>query len=461
MSKQTAKVKPPTADEIAVLAALARKELALRGILFNAKTGKEYELRGGCKELVASTEKQVIIAGPSDAGKTVAACLKAHSLCLRYPNCQGAIVRKTYASMTGTVLQTFKRIAVNEGVSIYGGEHPQWFDYENGSRIWIGGMDNPDKVLSSERDFIYCNQVEELPQTDWEILSTRTTGRNAVVPHAQIFGDCNPGGSKHWIRELGKSGVVRLLVSTHKDNPTIYNEDGSLTASGEARLLALSNLTGIRRKRLFEGVWATAEGAIYDNFDAAIHVKIRPDVELVRWFLTLDEGFTNPAVILRVGEDGDGRWHVAREFYQSGVLQETVVKTSKAWFDEWKCELATVDESAAGLIADLKSVWVRAVGGKGRVLDGIQRIQNRLKVQADGRPRLTIDPSCVNLINEMESYIWKPEKDVPVKDNDHACDSLRYLSDVLSEPQCDDAERVPDRRPIERLSATPRGRPLM
>jgi hypothetical protein len=37
----------------------------------------------------------------------------------------------------------------------------------------------------------------------------------------------------------------------------------------------------------------------------------------------------------------------------------------------------------------------------------------------------------VNTINEFESYIWKPGKDEPVKENDHALDALRYLSHWL------------------------------
>jgi phage terminase large subunit len=443
---QTAKA---TDAESKVLAQLARKELALHGIIFNAVTGNEYELRGGCRELIASTAKQVVLAGVSDSGKTIAGCLKAHSLCLQYPRCQGAITRKTFASLVGSVLQTYERIAGGSGIVSYGGEKPQWYDYPNGSRIWIGGMDNPDKILSSERDFVYVNQCEELSQSDWETLSTRTTGRNAVVPHPQLYGDCNPGGSRHWIRELAKQGALALLLATHKDNPTIYNLDGSLTASGKARLDALSKLTGLRRKRLFEGIWATAEGAVYDNFNATVHVISRNVSEFHRWFLAIDEGFTNPAVILVVGEDNDGRWHCVREFYQTGVLQETIVKTASNWFTEFECELAAVDESAAGLIADLLSIGVTAVGGKGRVLDGIQRIQNRLEIQGDGRPRLTIDPSCTNFINEMESYIWRPEKDVPVKENDHACDCIRYLSDVLLTSNVR-AVSVPSRRQISR-----------
>jgi phage terminase large subunit len=55
-------------------------------------------------------------------------------------------------------------------------------------------------------------------------------------------------------------------------------------------------------------------------------------------------------------------------------------------------------------------------------------------VQGDNRPRLTVDPSCVETINEFESYVWKPEKDEPVKENDHAMDALRYGINAIDIP---------------------------
>jgi phage terminase large subunit len=76
-------------------------------------------------------------------------------------------------------------------------------------------------------------------------------------------------------------------------------------------------------------------------------------------------------------------------------------------------------------------VYARAAS-KGRVLDGIQLVQDALKVQGDGRARLTVDPQCENLIGEFEAYRWKQSakglaKDEPTKENDHALDALRYL----------------------------------
>lgn len=410
-----------------------------------------YELRGGNGQLFTSTEQEVICSGPAETGKTVAAVLKAHAICDQVPGAQGAIVRKAYNSLTGSVIRTYERIIQPEkrGITIYGGNKPERFIYPNGSCIWMGGMDNASRVLSSERDFICVNQAEELTLDDWETLVTRCTGRGSVVKHAQLFGDCNPGGSLHWIR---KRAALRLLATRHTDNPSLYTVTGDLTEQGRRSMAALNALTGIRRKRLLEGIWATAEGAVYDMFDPEVHVFRRDVSEIRRWFLAIDEGYTNPAVILLIGEDSDGRHHCFREFYRSGVLQAEVVQQAKVRFLNpagWalaqpgesppqltaRCCKAAVDESAAGLISDLNNAGVSSAGAKGRVLDGINYVQNRLKVHGDGRPRYTVDPSCVNHINEFESYVWKPEKDVPEKENDHSLDAYRYLLDYLHDGQ--------------------------
>jgi phage terminase large subunit len=391
-----------------------------------------YTPYGGCADFLYSRDREVIAEGPSETGKTLAACWKVHIWAIKYPGLNGAIVRNTYKSMPGSVLQTFARVILGAPVQVYGGERPDKYLYSNGSSIWIGGMDNPDKILSSERDFVYVNQAEELKLDAWEKLLTRTTGRGAIMPYTQLLGDCNPGGSRHWIRDRARAGKLKLIRTRHTDNPTLYDANGNLTKHGKRTMEDLSSLTGVRRKRLYEGIWATAEGAVYDTFDANVHVMERDPKEFKAWYLTLDEGYTNPAVILVVGEDSDKRHHIHREFYKTGVIQETVVTQTAQWFGEFGASLVTVDEAAAGLIADLRNHNVPAQAAKGRVLDRIQSVQDRLKVQGDGRPRLTIDPSCTGTINDFESRVWKPEKDEPVKENDHGTDAYEYLDHYLS-----------------------------
>lgn len=397
-------------------------------------TNPVYSPRGGAQALIYNHDPEVLLEGPAETGKTLAACWKAHLICCKYPKAQGALIRKTYGDIPGTVYLTMKRVLEGSPVRVYGGDNkPQKIIYSNGSVIWIGGLDKPGKALSGERDFIQLCQAEELTTEDIETLTTRVTGRGAVIPFPQLFGDCNPGGSNHPILQRAKAGSLKLLQSRHQDNPTLYDDFGHLTPQGARTMRTLEALTGIRRKRLFEGIWATAEGAVFDNFDTHIHVKAQDKSKYKHFRLAMDEGYVNPAVILVIGEDSDGRRHIFEEFYETHVLEEDVVKKALQLAQEYGTKDVGVDAAASGLIAALKNAGLNAVGGKGRIFSRIQAIQNDLKKQDDGRPRLTMDPKCINTINDFESYAWKPQRDEPKKENDHAPDALGYDYDVAGE----------------------------
>jgi hypothetical protein len=299
-------------------------------------------------------------------------------------------------------------------------------------------LDNPDLLLSSEFDIIYVCQAEQLTEADWETIGTRCTGRGSVVAHPQIFGDCNPAGTNHWIPRRAKEGRLTLINTTHKDNPALYDDAGNMTPDGKIRLDNLKNsLSGVRYKRLVEGLWSTAEGAVYDLFNPTIdgpHVRERDDSEFVHWYLAMDEGFTNPQTCLLVGMDSDRRLHVAREFYVTGMLESDIVAQALGWYREKACTMVVVDKAAPSLIAALVNAGMNATGGdKGLINNGIRKMQDRLKVQADGRSRLTVDPSCVNTISEFESYPWQPGKDIPYDRDNHAIGGLRYLVNTLEQ----------------------------
>ena len=70
----------------------------------------DYTPRGGALEFIYTTDNEVIIEGPAETGKTLAACWKVHTIACKYSGSQLAIVRKTYKDMHGTVLQTFNEV---------------------------------------------------------------------------------------------------------------------------------------------------------------------------------------------------------------------------------------------------------------------------------------------------------------------------------------------------------------
>lgn len=406
-----------------------------------------YDPRGAARELWGCRNQEVILSGPAETGKTYACLQKLHALCIRYPGIQCAMVRKTRKSMTGSVLQTYERKVIRGGVRPYGGSHVEWYDYDNGSRIYVGGMDNPDKILSSERDVIYVNQAEELTLDDWEKLLTRATGRAGNMPYPQMLGDCNPWGPSHWILKRAQAGALKLLESRHEDNPTLFTSEGEMTEQGVRTMAVLDTLTGIRYQRLRRGKWVSAEGIIYDSWDRAVHVIDPiplPDV----WtrYRVIDFGYTNPFVCLWFAQDQDGRLYLYRELYQTGLLVEDAAKEINRLTGSENIRATICDHDAEDR-ATLERYGIPTIPAKKDVKMGIQAVQTRLRKAGDGKPRLYVlsdclvepdkklleakQPTC--LIEEMEEYVWETaregtaDKETPRKVSDHSEDCLRYL----------------------------------
>ncbi|GAG14208.1 unnamed protein product, partial [marine sediment metagenome] len=226
---------------------------------------------GGVKEFIYAHDDEVIVEGPAETGKTLGACWKIHTQASKYPNARIALIRKQQTDIYGSVWETLKKVIEGLPIRIYGGEKPERLMYPNGSTIYIGGMDKASKVLSSERDIIYFNQVEEGSLKDWEYLTTRVTGRGSVMPYTQLIGDCNPDHPQHWIKTRAKAGHLRLIPTTHYDNPTLFDRDGNITDQGIRTMAVLNRLSGSRRLRLKDGIWGAPEGAIYDVYDDDKH----------------------------------------------------------------------------------------------------------------------------------------------------------------------------------------------
>ena len=107
----------------------------------------DYTPRGGCKEFVYATEHEVIAWGPRDTGKSLAACWIVHLTAMKYPNSRLLIVRETQKSIYSSVMKTFLNVINGSPGEAYGGEKPEKFMYPNGAEVWMGGMDNAEKIL--------------------------------------------------------------------------------------------------------------------------------------------------------------------------------------------------------------------------------------------------------------------------------------------------------------------------
>lgn len=413
-----------------------------------------YKPRGAALEVFSRRDDEVLLAGPAGTGKSRACMEKLHLMALMNPRMRGLILRKTASSLTSSALKTWERDVVKEAMldgSVYfhGGStrEPPAYRYSNGSTVAIGGMDKPIKVMSTEYDVAYVQEATELIEDEWQALTSRM--RNGAMSFQQIIADCNPDHPTHWLKQRAGRGQTVMLHSRHQDNPLYFAEDGTMTVQGRAYMERLDGLTGVRRLRLRDGIWAASEGVIYTEWDEAKHVidrfEIPPD-----WprYWSIDFGYVHPFVWQDWTERPDGGLILVREIYMTRRLVADHCATIKRLHTDPEGRWTTPRPQfiVADHDAEDRATFARELGfGTSRanknVSEGIQAFAQRLRPDGQARPRLEImrnacverdqeladakKPTCT--AEEIPGYTWAPGKEQPVKVNDDGCDAGRYL----------------------------------
>lgn len=411
-------------------------------------------LRGASKAIHHTTDREVVIAGAAGTGKTVGCLWYLHKLALEHPGMRALMVRKSLTSLTSSALVTYQQQILASspsgyGVYPFGGSkfRPAEFRYPNGSVILVGGMDKASKVMSAEYDIIYANECTELTEDDWEALTTRL--RHGVMPYQQIIGDCNPGAPSHWLKRRADDGKVTMLTSVHEENPGLYDAKArEWTERGSEYIATLEQLSGVRYQRLRLGQWAAAEGLVYDGWDRNVHVIDRQAIprDWPRYWV-LDFGYEHPFVWQAWAIDPQRRAYLYREIYMTGRLvedhAETIMQVTR--LDPYPVKIIA-DHDAEGRATFERKTGYRTIPAEKSVLDGINAVASRLRVQDDGLPRLFVlrdalverDKSLANAgkptctIEEFESYEWdtsaqRRKGEQPRKQDDHGSDCTRYL----------------------------------
>jgi len=399
---------------------------------------REFTFYGGAAQFARYHGAEAILHGPAETGKTLSSLWKLHLCAHKYPNASLVIARKTQASIYATVLQTYTQKVIGADASVvpYGGSKPEWFDYRNGARIWIAGLDKAGKVLSAEHDVVYVNQAEELDLADWETLTTRTTGRAGHMPYSQTIGDANPSYPTHWMYSRDS---LRMFYSKHEENPTLYDpQTGEITMQGQRTMSVLDALTGVRKERLRYGRPAQAEGAVYDEWDQSIHLIYADAVpECERHIASQDWGYTNAGVLGVFGIDGDGGMYLKAQVYQTGKTIDWWVNTALELEREYNLEAIPCDPAEPAYIDAYCQAGLPAFAADNAVLPGINAVKQRLAarrlfVVRDSLRRVDESlaearkPSKVE--DEFAAYVWadKTGKETPVKEHDHGMDMVRY-----------------------------------
>jgi phage terminase large subunit len=425
---------------------IVERPTSVVGIDSDAKAYRPY---GACLDLFGAREHEVVLEGPADCGKSRACLEKVHAAMTKYPGARAAIVRKTRKSLTSTAMVTFERQVAPEGsCKLWQGEE---YRYTNGSKIHLFGMDDPERLKSFEGDMIYIQEVSELAQQEWELLSTRATGRGGTMPYQQLIADLNPREPNWWLYDRERDGKTRFLFVRHADNPTITPQ----------RLAPLEALTGYLRDRLLLGLRVAAEGMYFTEFDPRQHLvdAFDPPDHWVRW-VCVDYGFAHPFVALWLArEKPGGRIYVYREVSVAGLRDEQQAQLILERSQGERISLVVLDPSMFNQRNEQQRPSIAQVYAgagvhqlaQGGIVPGFNSrtqgwavvrralaygdtVATQRKVDPEDLPRLKImHQRCPNLIRNLPAMVMDPldpedvaDKIGSVRTPDDEVDALRY-----------------------------------
>jgi hypothetical protein len=342
------------------------------------------ERKTAALELMTCREREVVIKGPARTGKSLAMVHRMNAVLAHYAGARGLMVRKTRSSLNEAALADYEEKVVPRNLAVYPDTRTQQrkirsvYEYPNGSVLVVAGMDTPERIMSTEYDIVAVQETTELAEHDWELLVTRLS--HGKIPfYQQIMGDMNPTYPTHWINKRIAAGITKMLYSRHEDNPRWW--DGTKwTVEGERYIENLKRgLSGVRYLRLFKGVDAAAEGAVYPDFNFSDHTepgRVFPrDWRRIR---TIDFGFRHPFVCQWWAIDPDGKMYRYREiFYSQRIVEDHAKQIIKLSGNE-RYEATIADHDAEGR-ATLHKMGIRTVPAFKAVRLGIDAVTQRLR----------------------------------------------------------------------------------
>lgn len=365
-----------------------------------------------------------IAGGTYDAGKTYGFCAYMDWLAKRYPGSRMTFVHRSLKRVYRNIIPTYEKFLgykppsrddpnpEDRYVTRFGGEHPEFFEYGNGTRIYMNGLDEPRNLLSDFFDAGFINQVELLPFDAWDELTARVSERAGTMPIATLVGDCNPSVPHHWIRQQTKEGKIAYFKMSFLDNPEIVDQasprlsefrqafmnapDPKLidvysdlfTPSGFRRVEKLRNLEGLRFKRGFLGEWASGEGLVFELFEPELHILDNFTISS-RWprYVSVDWGFRNPSSVIWWARSPDDRLYAYKEIYKTALTKPDLIRLIQDnCGSEDRIRHVAVDSADQDGVEQLRRVGFRVVEPKKDRVAQIDAVRERLKVDATGEP---------------------------------------------------------------------------
>jgi len=313
------------------------------------------------------------------------------------------------------------------------------FVLSNGSEILLKGAEDPDTLRGVRIDFCVFDETAFIDKWDdvWKVV--RPT---LVDSKASVWFISTPNGFNHF-KSLYESTDLdyKSFHFTTYDNPYIEKEE-----IDKAR----QEMDEDSFQQEFMGEFRKMSGLIYKEFKREIHMVDIPNIDF-NWTYTrsLDFGFGHKSALIYFAINSNGNEIYAYDgIYQTNMVEQDIADAVRIK-DAGKIITNPVADSAQPMsieqLVRMGCYFEPVEKGPDSVKMGITKVAELLRVRKDtGKPTLMFNKDLTWIADEFEKYRWMENKsmdgvikEVPLKREDDAVDSIRYfaMSYMKPEPQ--------------------------
>ncbi|MCJ2084616.1 phage terminase large subunit [Methylobacterium sp. E-005] len=324
--------------------------------------------------LLQGEQRHTLIAGGARSGKTFLLTRAVVVRALRGSGSRHAILRfRANAVRSSIALDTLPKVvgACFPGLKLTEHRQDGFFSLPNESQIWLGGLDDKDrveKILGQEFATIYFNECSQIPYSSVLVARTRLAQQVAGLRQRAYY-DMNPSGTGHWTYHEFSEGrdptSRKPLADPENYRRTFINpNDNSANLSPEF-LASLANLPDKQRRRFYEGQYvAEVDGALW-TYDLIERCRDEPPkgeapaVTLARLGIarvvvavdpsgaTGEESSRSDEIgISVVGKAGDRAYVLADRTLRSGP--EEWARAALKAFDDWDADSIVAEKNYGG-----------------------------------------------------------------------------------------------------------------
>lgn len=394
--------------------------------------------------LYQSPSRFALVYGGSRSGKTFLTILAIVIRALKAPFSKHLIVRQEAAAARSALargnnatIRAVMRLCF-PGLGAVWNEKYGYYEFENGSEIWIGGLNDDkamERVLGNEYASIYMNEASEIRHSAFVLLRSRLaqvcTDIDGNEVRQRFYVDLNPTTRMHWTYRIWIDGVDpedgkpvnRSMYGAETISP--YENRLNLTAAYIADLEAYGQRA---RKRFLDGEFSADDDNALWQRGYIKRVALREDgkmpVELQRIVVAIDPAVsTTPGAdetgIVAMGVGADGFGYVLAD--ESGKYRpEEWARRAVSLYRSLGADLVIGEVNHGGDLIestlrtqapDVAYRAVRATRGKAMRAEPVAALYERGKVFHVGEfPDLEDQMTAVTIDFDRKAQGWSPDR---------------------------------------------------